>query len=93
MTFLEGLNVKIVGPNFVTVGVPSSIECVADCSACTYSMSLDGHSAQGQGNVLDFTLSSWVEALTVTCTVTDEEEDEDPEQTSTVTKQLQVLGM
>ncbi|XP_042259726.1 carcinoembryonic antigen-related cell adhesion molecule 2-like isoform X1 [Thunnus maccoyii] len=88
----EGLKVKIVGPNFVTVGVPSSIECVADCSACTYSMSLDGHSAQGQGNVLDFTLSSWVEALTVTCTVTDEEEDEDPEQTSTVTKQLQVLA-
>lgn len=50
-------------------------------------MSLDGQSAQGQGNVLAFTVTKWVEALTVTCTATD-----DGTQTGTTTKQLQVLG-
>lgn len=79
----------IVGPDYVTVGVPSSIECEADCPACTYSMSLDGQSAQGQGNVLAFTLNSWVEALTVKCTAT----NDDTELTAMATKQLQVLGM
>ncbi|XP_035534403.1 uncharacterized protein LOC118340490 [Morone saxatilis] len=51
-------------------------------------MSLDGQSAQGQGNVLAFTVNSWVEALTVTCTATDDE----AKQTATTTKKLQVLA-
>ncbi|XP_078021406.1 mitogen-activated protein kinase 12b isoform X2 [Epinephelus lanceolatus] len=78
---------KIIGPDYVTVGVPSSVECVANCPACTYSMSLDGQTAQGQGNSLAFTVNSWVEALTVACTATDDE----TEVTAKATKQLQVL--
>ncbi|XP_029317927.1 uncharacterized protein LOC115028335 isoform X2 [Cottoperca gobio] len=82
------INCTIVGPDYVTVGVPSSIECDANCPACTYSMSLDGQSAWGQGNVLAFTVNSWVEALTVTCTAT----GENPGLTATTTKKLQVLA-
>lgn len=52
-------------------------------------MSLDGQAAQGQGNVLAFTVNSWVEALTVTCTATTDSSNV----TATATKQLQVLGM
>ncbi|XP_049892396.1 uncharacterized protein LOC126384969 isoform X2 [Epinephelus moara] len=78
---------KIIGPDYVTVGVPSSIECDANCPACTYSMSLDGQTAQGQGNSLAFTVNSWVEALTVACTATDDETGV----TAKATKQLQVL--
>ncbi|XP_044042272.1 uncharacterized protein LOC122871337 isoform X2 [Siniperca chuatsi] len=78
----------IVGPDYVTVGVPSSVECDSNCPECTYSMSLDGQSAQGQGNVLAFTVNSWVEALTVTCTAT----DDGAQLTATTTKQLQVLA-
>ncbi|XP_071358669.1 uncharacterized protein [Trachinotus anak] len=84
----NGVKVSIVGPDYVTVGVPSSIECDAKCPTCTYSMSLDGQKAQGQGNVLAFTVTSWMEALTVTCTAT----QEDTGLTATTTKQLQVLA-
>lgn len=49
-------------------------------------MSLDGQTAQGQGNMLAFTVNTWVEALTVTCTV------DEKGVTATTTKQLQVLG-
>ncbi|KAG7220017.1 hypothetical protein INR49_000666 [Caranx melampygus] len=83
-----GLNLLITGPDYVTVGVPSSIECEADCLACTYSMSLDGQTAQGQGNALAFTVNSWVEALTVTCTATQDSTG----LTATMTKRLQVLA-
>ncbi|XP_023121893.1 uncharacterized protein LOC111565848 [Amphiprion ocellaris] len=68
----NSLTVEIIGPNHVTVGVPSSIICVSNCPKCTYSMSLDGQTAQGQGNELAFTVNSWVEALTVKCTVTED---------------------
>lgn len=51
-------------------------------------MSLDGQTAQGQGNELAFTVKSWVEALTVACTATDDETGV----TAKATKQLQVLG-
>ncbi|XP_059181871.1 uncharacterized protein LOC131960631 [Centropristis striata] len=84
----ENINCTIVGLDYVTVGVPSTVECYADCTECTYSMSLDGHSAQGQGNVLAFTLNSWVEALTAACTVTSDQKG----QTATATKKLQVLA-
>ncbi|XP_042367581.1 uncharacterized protein LOC121961588 [Plectropomus leopardus] len=79
---------QIVGPDYVTVGVPSSVMCDANCPACTYSMSMDGQSAQGQENVLAFTVYRWMEALTVTCTAT----DDDTGVTATATKQLQVLA-
>ncbi|XP_068572867.1 protogenin A-like [Cebidichthys violaceus] len=84
----EKINCTIVGPDYVTVGVPSSVECDTDCRACTFSMSLDGQSAQGQGNVLAFTVNSWVEALTVTCAVT----SDGTGLTATTTKRLQVLA-
>ncbi|CAB1414295.1 unnamed protein product [Pleuronectes platessa] len=83
----RGLNVTIIGPDYVTVGVPSTVECDAGCSGCLYSMSLDGQTAQGQGNVLAFTVNQWVEALLVSCTAT----EEDTKQTATTTKKLQVL--
>ncbi|XP_069375406.1 mitogen-activated protein kinase 12-like isoform X2 [Paralichthys olivaceus] len=81
------INVTILGPDYVTVGVPSSIECDAECPGCVYSMSLDGQIAQGQGNVLGFTVDEWVEALTVSCKVTAKDE----QQTATKTKTLQVI--
>ncbi|XP_038594857.1 uncharacterized protein LOC119918283 [Micropterus salmoides] len=86
----ERLKIKcmIVSPDYVTVGVPSSIECDCNCLECTYTMSLDGQSAQGQGNALAFTVNSWVEALTVTCTST----NDNTKLTATTTKQLQVLA-
>ncbi|XP_030005680.1 uncharacterized protein LOC115429970 isoform X1 [Sphaeramia orbicularis] len=83
----EGIEVVISGPNYVTVGVPSSAECVSSCSSCTYSMSVDGQAAQGQGNVLAFTLNVWVETLTVTCTVTNDTTGV----TATTVKKMQVL--
>ncbi|XP_034719388.1 uncharacterized protein LOC117938705 isoform X1 [Etheostoma cragini] len=86
------INCKIVGPDYVTVGVPSSVKCFSNClamqSACIYSMSLEGHIAQGQGNVLAFTVNSWVDALTVTCTA----KVADTGLTARTTKQLQVLA-
>ncbi|XP_030575750.1 uncharacterized protein LOC115773278 isoform X2 [Archocentrus centrarchus] len=82
-----GLKAVIIGPNYVTVGVPSSIECGSNCNTCTYSMSLDGQSAMGQSNVLAFTVDSWREALTVTCMVTN-----DKGLSATTTKNLQVLA-
>lgn len=82
------VNCAVVGPDYVTVGVPSSVECDCTCQDCTYSISLDGQVAQGQGNVLAFTVNSWVEALKVTCTATDDK----TLLTATSTKQLQVLG-
>ncbi|XP_054480948.1 uncharacterized protein LOC129112753 [Anoplopoma fimbria] len=84
----EKIKCSIVGPDYVTVGVPSSVECDADCPKCTFSMSLDGQKAQGQGSVLAFTVDSWAKALTVTCTVT----SDDTGLTATTTKQLQVLA-
>ncbi|KAM7378026.1 hypothetical protein PAMA_013091 [Pampus argenteus] len=84
----NGLKAVIVGPDYVTVGVPSSIECESNCPACTYSVSLNGQSAQGQGYALAFTVNSWVEALQVTCTV----KNDDTALTATAKKQLQVLA-
>ncbi|XP_037315802.2 uncharacterized protein LOC119210174 isoform X2 [Pungitius pungitius] len=83
----EKVACTIVGPEYVTVSVPSSVECDSDCQACTFSLSLDGQSAVGQGNVLAFTVTSWAEALTVTCTVT-----AGSGLTATATKRLQVLA-
>lgn len=85
----EELSCAITGPDYVTVGVPSSVECEANCQpTCTFSMSLDGQEAQGHGNVLDFTVKSWVDTLTVTCTATDDE----TAASVTTKKQIQVLG-
>ncbi|XP_035003437.2 uncharacterized protein LOC118101631 [Hippoglossus stenolepis] len=86
-TFSGGVNVTIIGPDYVTLGVPSTVECDAGCPGCLYSMSLDGQTAQGQGNVLAFTVNEWVGAVVVSCTAT----DEDTQQTATTTKKLQVL--
>lgn len=83
----SGLKPVIIGPNYVTVGVPSSIECGSSCGTCTYSMSLDGQSAVGQSNMLAFTINSWVPSLTVTCTVSG-----DNGLSATATKNIQVLA-
>lgn len=82
------MNCTIVGPEYVTVSVQSRVECICSCLECTYSMSLDGQIAQGQGNVLTFTVNSWEEALTVTCTAM----DDDAQLSAKTTKKLQVLG-
>ncbi|XP_062300195.1 uncharacterized protein LOC134004815 [Scomber scombrus] len=67
-----GLQIEFLGLGYATVGVPSSIGCqVSNCPACTYSMSMDEQKVQG--NVLSFTLNSWVKTLTVSCTATDVE--------------------
>lgn len=68
--------------------MPSSVECDSDCRGCSFSLSLDGQSAHGQGSVLAFTVDRWVEALTVTCTVV----SGDNRPNATTTKRLQVLG-
>ncbi|KAF3859098.1 hypothetical protein F7725_021497 [Dissostichus mawsoni] len=47
------ISCAIVGPDYVTVGVPSSVECLSNCKACTFSMSVD--SQRAQGSVLAFT--------------------------------------
>ncbi|XP_026220034.1 uncharacterized protein LOC113164776 [Anabas testudineus] len=51
-------------------------------------MSLVGQSAQGQGDVLVFTVRHWVKALNVTCTATNVATNV----VATATKQLQVLA-
>ena len=81
---------QIVGRDYVTVDVPSSYECEANCPVsdqCTYSMSVDKEASADQGS-LAFTLRLWVEALTLTCTARDDHTGA----TKTVTKKLQVLG-
>lgn len=82
----DSLKPVIQGPDFVTVGVPSSVSCEADCQSCTYSMSLDGQSAQGQDNALAFTVNKYTEDLTVACSVTNEQG-----QKAMTSKKLQVL--
>ncbi|CAL8278602.1 unnamed protein product [Gadus morhua 'NCC'] len=86
----DSLDVQILGPGYVTVGVPSSFECEANCNSkpCQYSMSIDKQASAGQGNVLALTLIQWVEALSLTCTA----KDEQTTATKTVTKKLQVLA-
>ncbi|XP_067345860.1 uncharacterized protein [Channa argus] len=84
----DSLSVTISAPDYVTVGVPSSVECNYDCFSCTFSMSLDGQVAQGQGNVLAFTLKTWTRVLTVTCTVS----DDNTSVSGRASKQLQVLA-
>ncbi|KAK1906558.1 Carcinoembryonic antigen-related cell adhesion molecule 1 [Dissostichus eleginoides] len=81
------ISCAIVGPDYVTVGVPSSVECLSNCKACTFSMSVDSKTAQGQGSVLAFTVSSWVGVLTVTCTAAEDGRGG----SATATKKLQVL--
>ncbi|XP_072309613.1 uncharacterized protein [Eucyclogobius newberryi] len=77
------LKPTITAPDFVTVGVPSSAACASDCPSCTYSMSLEGQAAQGQGNTLLFTPNDT--DLTVVCSVTK------GTQVATISKKLQVL--
>ncbi|KAK7896171.1 hypothetical protein WMY93_021496 [Mugilogobius chulae] len=85
VTHGEELKPTIIGPDFVTVGVPSSVECVSNCESCDYSMSLDGQAAQGQGNSLAFTVNHYTEDLTVACSVSQGKLN------AAVTKKLQVL--
>ncbi|KAK2858800.1 hypothetical protein Q5P01_003420 [Channa striata] len=84
----DGLNATILGPDYVTVGVPSSAECYSSCSNCTFSMSVDGQSVKGHGNVVAFTVVRWMDVLTITCTVT----ANNPALNVTATKQVQVLA-
>ncbi|XP_055761508.1 uncharacterized protein LOC129838509 isoform X1 [Salvelinus fontinalis] len=81
------LELTILGPDFVTVGVPCSFDCSAQCSpSCSYRMSIDGQI--GQGNEVFFTTRQWEESLNLTCTA----RNDDSGRSSTVTKILQVLG-
>ncbi|KAJ4921772.1 hypothetical protein JOQ06_025940 [Pogonophryne albipinna] len=81
------ISCEIVGPDYVTVGVPCSVECLSNCKACTFSMSVDSQRAHGQGNVLAFTVSSWVGVVTVTCTAAEDGRGG----SANATKKLQVL--
>ncbi|XP_024232916.1 uncharacterized protein LOC112216973 isoform X1 [Oncorhynchus tshawytscha] len=81
------LELTILGPDFVTVGVPCSFDCAAQCSpSCSYRMSIDGQI--GQGNEVFFTARQWEESLNLTCTA----RNDDSGRSSTVTKILQVLA-
>ncbi|XP_064794047.1 hemicentin-2-like [Oncorhynchus masou masou] len=81
------LELTIVGPDFVKVGVPRSFDCAAQCSpSCSYRMSIDGQI--WHGNELLFTARQWEESLTLTCTA----RNDDSGRSSTVTKILQVLA-
>lgn len=76
--------------DYITVGVPTTIECLAPkCPTCTYSMDVNGEQVQGQGNVISFTVKSWVAPFVVSCTAT----DEDTNVSAMATKTLQILGM
>ncbi|XP_034169124.2 uncharacterized protein LOC113532409 [Pangasianodon hypophthalmus] len=60
-------SLTILGPGAVTVGVPCSYICIADCSpTCNYTIGIDDQT--GEGNEVDFTLSQWVKSKIVTCT-------------------------
>ncbi|XP_033845565.1 uncharacterized protein LOC117391771 isoform X2 [Periophthalmus magnuspinnatus] len=85
LTSGEGLTPTIIAPDFVTVGVPSSVECVANCVSCTYSLSLDGQTAPAQDKSVAFTVNYYTENLTVACSVTE------GKQIATATKKIQVL--
>ncbi|XP_024233299.1 hemicentin-2 isoform X3 [Oncorhynchus tshawytscha] len=81
------LELTIVGPDFVKVGVPRSFDCAAQCSpSCSYRMSIDGQI--WHGNELLFTARQWEESLNLTCTARNDESG----RSSTVTKILQVLA-
>ena len=57
---------KITGVDVITVGVPSSFECSADCSPpCTYTWNLDGQIVHGSG--LDFTLNGYAPSEVFNC--------------------------
>ncbi|XP_029597702.1 uncharacterized protein LOC115180002 [Salmo trutta] len=81
------LELTILGPDFVTVGVPCSFDCYAECSpSCSFRMSIDGQI--GQSNEVFFTVRQWEESLNLTCTA----RNDDSGRSSTVTKILQVLA-
>ncbi|XP_066523625.1 kin of IRRE-like protein 2 [Hoplias malabaricus] len=62
------LQLSIIGPKAVTVGVPCSFICAAQCSPeCNYTIGIEGQGS-GQGNELAFTLSQWGSPQTVICT-------------------------
>ncbi|XP_060758879.1 uncharacterized protein LOC132869613 [Neoarius graeffei] len=60
-------DLTIQGPSAVTVGIPCSYICSADCSPqCTYTIGVDGQS--GEGNEVQLKLKQWVSSTWVTCT-------------------------
>ncbi|XP_037398992.1 uncharacterized protein LOC119264445 [Pygocentrus nattereri] len=80
------VNLTIYGPDAVTVGVPCSFVCLAQCSPeCSYTISVDGQS--GEGNELAFTLKQWESSKTVTCTA----KNSVNRRSSSITKTLQIL--
>lgn len=81
-------NPIIIGPDAVTVGIPCSYVCFADCSPnCTYTIGVDDQSAEG--NEVQFTLSQWVKSKMVTCTV----KNTAIGKSFTTRKTLHILGM
>lgn len=80
------LELTILGPDFVTVGVPCSYECFALCSpSCSYTLTMSGEG--GPGNQLAFTMLQWVSSMTLNCTAHNNETKE----TSVIAKTVLVL--
>ncbi|KAL6473770.1 hypothetical protein MHYP_G00173310 [Metynnis hypsauchen] len=80
------VSLTIYGPDVVTVGVPCSFVCLAQCSPeCSYTISVDGQS--GEGNELAFTLKQWESSKRVTCTAKNAASG----RSSSITKTLQIL--
>lgn len=78
----------IIGPNTVTVGVPCSYICFADCAPpCNYTIGVDDKI--GEGNEVQFTLNQWVKSKMVICTATNTVTGKH----STTRKTLHILGM
>ncbi|KAL7857907.1 hypothetical protein AOLI_G00180090 [Acnodon oligacanthus] len=80
------VSLTIYGPDAVTVGVPCSFVCLAQCSPeCSYTIGVDGQSREG--NELAFTLKQWESSKTVTCTAKNSVNG----RSSSITKTLQIL--
>ncbi|XP_036432983.1 carcinoembryonic antigen-related cell adhesion molecule 5-like isoform X2 [Colossoma macropomum] len=80
------VSLTIYGPDAVTVGVPCSFVCLAQCSPeCNYTIGADGQS--GEGNELAFTLKQWESSKTVTCTA----KNSVTGRSSSISKTLQIL--
>ncbi|KAJ3612102.1 hypothetical protein NHX12_020379 [Muraenolepis orangiensis] len=82
------LTVNITGPRYVTVGVPVSFECAANCTSAPCKFTMHEGTQASPGNALAFTLHQWKESLTVTCSATDRHTGV----SETATKILQVLA-
>lgn len=82
-------NLLLLGPDTVTIGVPASFLCLAQCSPkCSYTIGSNGQS--GEGNELAFVLRQWESVnTTVTCTA----KSSATGSSSSISKTVRILGM